>query len=94
MQIKNGGNDPVDLQSWKLADLGPLGPEFTFEVSYILAAGGSVRVYTDQVHPEWGGFSFGSGRAIWNNEGNDRAGLFDPSGRLVSEKSYPPGCGE
>ena len=72
--------------------MGPRGPEFTFDGSYVLAAGERVRVYTNQVHNDWGGFSFGSGRAIWNNDGSDKAGLFNPSGSLVSEKSYPPGC--
>ena len=94
VQIKNGGASSVDLKSWKLADLGPRGPEFTFDGSYVLPAGGRIRVYTNEVHNDWGGFSFARGTAIWRNDlaDPDTAGLFNPSGTLVSEKSYPPGC--
>ena len=96
VQIKNGGAQAVELGGWKLADLGPQGPEFSFEGSYELGTGEQIRVYTNQVHTRWGGFSFGRKSAVWRNDTNnpDTAGLFDPSGRLVSEKSYPPGCGE
>ena len=81
---------------WRLADLGARGPEFTFENAHELGVGERIRVYTNQIHPEWGGFSFGKRSAIWRNDTNnpDAAGLFDPSGRLVYRKSYPPGCGE
>lgn len=96
VQIKNGGRQIIDLKAWRLEDLGPRGPEFEFPDSYELAPGKRIRVYTNQVHREWGGFSFGRRTAIWRNDENnpDSAGLFDPSGRLVSEESYPPGCGE
>ena len=94
VQIRNGGSGEVELKGWRLEDLGPRGPEFTFEDSYVLAVGDRIRVYTNQVHREWGGFSFGRGSAIWSNDNSDNAGLFDPSGHLVSQKSYPPGCDE
>ena len=54
--------------------------------------GEKVRVYTNQVHGEWGGFSFGRGSAIWANADPDIAGLYDATGNLVSTMSYPPGC--
>lgn len=90
----NSGSAAIELKGWKLKDLGNRGPEFIFDSSYSMAVGEQIRVYTNQIHPEWGGFSFKRGSAIWSNENSDRAGLFDPSGRLVSEKSYPPGCEE
>lgn len=92
VQLTNLGNGPVDLKGWKIADLSDRRQEFVFAGSYLLVAGARVRVYTNQVHPQWGGFSFGSGRPIWHNENPDIAGLFDPVGRLVSRRSYPPGC--
>ena len=92
VQIVNNGSAAVELQGWKLADMGNRGPEFTFESSYTFGTGKRIRVYTNQVHPEWGGFSFGRRSAIWANEKRDTAGLYDPAGNLVSEKSYPPGC--
>ena len=66
-------------------------PEFQFPSS-ILDAGGTVRVYTNEVHPEWGGFSFGRGSAVWSNSDPDTAGLYNESGDLISSKTYPPGC--
>ena len=94
MQIRNEGNDGIDLKNWRLKDISDGRPEFIFETPYSLGPGDIVRVYTDEIHREWGGFTFDYGNPIWNNENPDKAGLFDPSGRLVSEKSYPPGCDE
>ena len=84
----------MNLKGWVLKDMGARGPRFVFEESYEFSAGDRIRVYTDQVHSQWGGFSFARGSAIWKNDISDpdRAGLFNPSGDLVSEKSYPPGC--
>jgi len=45
------------------------------------------RVYTNEYHPEWCGFSFGSGSAIWNNSG-DCAYLRDSEGRLIDTFCY------
>ena len=92
VQIVNNGTTAVELRGWKLADMGNRGPEFTFESSYTLGAGKRIRVYTNQVHPEWGGFSFGRRSAIWANNQSDIAGLYDSAGNLVSTMSYPPGC--
>jgi hypothetical protein len=91
VQIANLGGATVDLTGWRLVDIDDGNPEFTFP-SHILSPGGRVRVYTDQVHPEWGGFSFGKGTAIWSNSTPDTAGLLDHLGAQVSTKSYPPGC--
>ncbi len=33
----------------------------------MLEAGQSVRVYINEIHEEYGGYSFGSGKAIWND---------------------------
>ena len=92
VQIRNGGTRAVELMGWRLTDVADGQPKFKFGDSYVLAVGERVRVYTNQVHSQWGGFSFGSRNSIWNNGEPDRAGLFDPTGRLVSERSYPPGC--
>ena len=91
VEIVNLGDAPQDLDGWTLEDIADDRPTFVFP-SRMLEPGDVIRVYTNQVHPEWGGFSFGSGSAIWNNSGPDEAGLFDRTGDLVSRKSYPPGC--
>ena len=92
VQLFNPGAGPVELLGWRLADMGDSRQEFEFESSYTLREGQRVRVYTNQIHPEWGSFSFGIGRSIWHNTDPDTAGLFDPSGELVSRRTYPPGC--
>ena len=45
------------------------------------------RVYTDEAHPEWCNFNYGSGTAIWNNSG-DCAYLRDAQGNLVDSYCY------
>ena len=91
VQIINPTGVAVDLAGWRLTDLDEGYPSLVFP-SYLLQPGAAIRVYTNEDHPEWGGFSFGSGNAVWNNAEPDVAGLFDPQGRQVSVKSYPPGC--
>lgn len=85
--IKNLGDTAQSLQDWYLMDIADGGPVFTFP-SYVLNPGVEIRVYTNEIHPEWGGFSFGSGSAIWSNGEPDTAGLFNDEGVLVSSMSY------
>jgi len=87
VEITNLGDQPQDLLGWVLLDISEGYPSFTFP-SYILAPGESIRVYTNEYHPEWGGFSFGFGRAIWNNTVPDTAVLLDSQGNEVSRSSY------
>ena len=91
VEIVNSGTAAQDLDGWKLVDIADGTPAFEF-VSKTLEPAEVIRVYTNEVHPEWGSFSFGRGTAIWSNGEPDEAGLFDEEGRLVSSKSYPPGC--
>lgn len=87
VEITNLGNKAQDLAGWVLKDISDEEPSFTFP-SYILAPGKSIRVYTNEVHPEYGGFSFGYGQAIWNNTDPDIAALYDAQGQEISRKSY------
>ena len=91
VQILNGGTAVVDLSGWRLIGVADGSPEFTFP-SYQLQPQQSVRVYTNEVHPDSGGFSFQRKSSIWNNSTPGEAGLIDPNGGTVSTKSYPPGC--
>jgi len=93
VEIKNLGDVPQDLTGWILKNISDDGPSFPFP-PYILQPGASIRVYTDEVHPEWGGFSFDYERGIWSNEEPDWAALYNAQGQEVSRKSYPPGCSE
>ncbi len=86
VEISNHGTTSADLSRWKLSADAP-GQVFTFPTGTSLAPGQSIRIYTNEVHPETGGFSFGIKRAIWNDNG-DRARLHDATGKLVSQFSY------
>jgi len=87
VEITNLGTETVNLAGRVLKDISEGYPSFTFP-SYILQPGKSVRVYTNEVHPEYGGFSFGYGKAIWNNTEPDTAALYNAQGQEVSRKSY------
>ncbi|GAI90453.1 unnamed protein product, partial [marine sediment metagenome] len=87
VEITNLGSEPQDLAGWVLKDISEGYPSFTFP-HYVLAPGAAIRVYTNEIHPEWGGFSFGYGKAIWNNTDPDTAALYDAQGQEVSRKSY------
>ena len=93
VEIGNLGSGPQDLAGWMLVDIDDGSPSYEFG-AYVLESGASIRVYTDEIHPEWGGFSFHRGTATWANPPAqpDTAGLFDESGLLISQKSYPPVC--
>ncbi len=87
VEITNLGSEPVDLKGWVIKDISEGYPSLTFP-SYILQPSKSVRVYTNEIHPEYGGFSFGSGKAVWNNSSPDTAVLYNAQGQEVSRKSY------
>ncbi len=87
VEITNLGDRAQDLAGWELEDISEGYPSFTFP-SYILAPGKSIRVYTNEYHPEWGGFSFEYGRAIWHNSESDVAVLYNREGKEISRKSY------
>ena len=87
VEITNLGDKPQDLAGWVLKDISEGYPSFTFP-SYILAPGASIRVYTNEIHPEWGGFSFDYGRAIWDNKDPDTAVLYYAPEQEASRKSY------
>lgn len=75
--IANLGTAPINLGGWRI-NAGDPGQDFYFP-SVELAPSQSVRVYTNEQHPDSGGFSFGRGQAIWNNKG-DCGYLFDARG--------------
>lgn len=87
VEITNLGDQPQELTDCVLMDISDDYPSFVFPF-YILAPGKSIRVYTNEYHPEWGGFSFEYPQAIWNNTEPDIAVLYDNQNREVSRKSY------
>ena len=87
VEITNLGDQPQDLTDCVLMDISDGYPSFTFPF-YILVPGKSIRVYTNEYHPEWGGFSFEYPKAIWNNTEPDVAALYDNQSKEVFRKSY------
>lgn len=86
VEIINRGTAPGDISGFVLgAD--DRGQDFTFPPGTVLQPGQRIRVYTNQVHPQWGGFTYGSGRPIWNDKG-DNAALRDTDGNRVSTYGY------
>ncbi len=84
--INNGA--PINLSGWLLRD--DDGNAFKFP-SYDMDAGSLCRVYTNEIHPDWCGFSFGSGKAIWGNSG-DQVELVNPAGVMVDTACWKSGC--
>jgi len=87
VEITNLGDQPQELTGCVLMDISEGYPSLTFP-SYILAPGKSIRVYTNEYHSEWGGFSFEYSQPIWNNSEPDIAVLYNNQGKEVSRKSY------
>ena len=79
VEIKNSDDLPILLQDWTLTN--GANQLFLFP-SYVLIPGKNCRIYTNEHHPEWCGFSFGSANPIWSNDG-DCPHLFDSSGNPV-----------
>ncbi|MBP0031743.1 MAG: lamin tail domain-containing protein [Roseofilum sp. Belize BBD 4] len=84
--IANHSDKSVDLSGWKVLSSGR-NKEFIFPESTSLASGQTIRVYTDQINQESGGFSFEYNSALWNDQGGTGK-LFDAQGNEVSSYSY------
>ncbi|MGP4110454.1 choice-of-anchor K domain-containing protein [Streptomyces sp. 4N509B] len=86
VEIMNRGSEPADISGWYLgAD--DSGQDFHFPAGTVLQPGQRIRVYTNETHPESGGFSYGVNRPIWNNKG-DTALLQNTNGETVSDFPY------
>lgn len=86
VELRNTGTGSADLSGYRI-NAGDSGQDFVFPPGTVLQSNQGLRVYTNQVHKESGGFSFGSGRALWNDDG-DEALLYDPAGALVHRYGY------
>ncbi|MBU0494558.1 MAG: lamin tail domain-containing protein, partial [Chloroflexi bacterium] len=84
VEIYNADPRPIQLDGWTLRD--EANHVFTFP-NYVMPPDQVCRIYTNQDHPEWCGFSYGNGWAIWNNDG-DCAYLHDSTGTLVDAYCY------
>lgn len=84
VELRSAQPSAVELAGWTLRDNS--GRVFTFP-SFSMQPGQVCRVYTNENHPEWCGFNYASGSAIWNN-GGDCAVLRDGLGQEVAKRCY------
>ena len=85
IEFQNVDTFPIQIKSWTVRD--DNGHVFTFP-TFLMQPGQVCRVYTDEYHPDWCGFTFWSGSAIWNNSG-DCAFLRDGRGAPIDTYCYP-----
>ncbi len=84
VEIRNDDTKSIQLQNWTLRDI--TDHIYTFP-SFVIEPDDVCRVYTNENHPVWCGFNYGSGSAIWNN-GGDCAYLLNSQINLVDEYCY------
>jgi hypothetical protein len=87
VEITNQENKPVDVSGWQISSGVGRNKLFTFPAGTTLAAGQKIRVYTNEVHPESGGFSCGSKLSLWKDSG-DEARLLDAKGNVAFGLAY------
>jgi len=89
--LTNKSKDPVDVAGFYVyvSTSGSQGTTFTFPKNSVIKPGTSVRIYTNEIHKETGGYSFGSGKALWNNKGG-LAVLRNVKGDKLGEFKYKP----
>lgn len=89
--VQNSSKDVVDISGYILypATSGTQGSTFIFPKGSTIKPNSSVRVYTNEIHKETGGYSWGSGKALWSNKGG-LAVLKDSSGKKLGEYKYNP----
>ena len=85
VEIENVDAVTIQLANWTLSDAA--NHVFNFP-AFLIQPGQGCRVYTNENHPEWCGFNYGSGSAIWNNSG-DTATLKDADGTVSDSYTYP-----
>ena len=85
VELANTGKEPVDISGWSVLSLSH-DDQFTWD-KYVLQPQAHIRVYTNEVHSDTGGFSFGSPNPVWTNTG-DVAELLDQNGAVVSRYAY------
>lgn len=90
VELTNSGHGHADISGWKLS-ANEDAQVFVFPPSTTLRVGEVIRVYTNQDHPEYGGFSFRAGQAIWSATGGVGR-LLDAQDHEVARFAYGDGA--
>lgn len=85
VEFGNWTNCPTQLSGWQIADQS--GNAYLFP-TFVIQPGQVCRLYTNEDHPEWCGFNWHKGNAVWSNSG-ECGSLMDPAGYLIDEYCYP-----
>jgi 5-hydroxyisourate hydrolase-like protein (transthyretin family) len=83
--VRNTGAAAINLAGWNLS-AGDRGQRFSL-ASYVLKKNATVRIHTGRGTTRAGHLYLGTGRPIWNNDG-DTATLTDPHNIVVSRYRY------
>jgi endonuclease/exonuclease/phosphatase family metal-dependent hydrolase len=79
VKITNNGSSAVSLEGWKIMDEAE--HTYTFP-AFTLEAGDTITLYTEEGSDSATELYWGSGRPIWNNDG-DSASLYNTEGEIV-----------
>jgi Lamin Tail Domain len=86
VEIRNDDSYAIQLANWTLRD--DANHVYTFP-SFVIFPDQVCRIYTNENHPEWCGFSYMSELPIWDNSG-DCAHLHDFLFNTVDDYCYQP----
>eukprot|EP00985_Skeletonema_marinoi_P032477 scaffold39149_cov93-Skeletonema_marinoi.AAC.10 len=94
VEITNNSKSTIDISEYAVVDINhhgtlkeTVGTTFVFPTPTELTPGQTVKVYTNEIHPESGGYSFHSRKAIWNNKGG-KGVLMDRDDNEISQFVY------
>ncbi len=86
VEIRNDDSFGIQLENWTLLD--DANHVYTFPF-FVIQPGQVCRIYTNENHPEWCGFSYMSSLPIWDNSG-DCAYLHDSVFNNIDDYCYQP----
>ena len=85
VEIENLSSNYIDISNWLLS--AGKNQEFIFPQNAILKPNAKIKVYTNHLDINSGGYSFNSKKAVWNNK-SDIGILFDYKRKQVCEYKY------
>lgn len=85
IELLNNSIHVADISGWTISAGNDV--TFTFPQNSHIHPDTKIRVYTNEVHSIYGGYSFERKQAIWNNK-EDIAEVFDYKGNAVCQKAY------
>ncbi|WP_440009833.1 lamin tail domain-containing protein [Halomicrococcus sp. SG-WS-1] len=88
--FENTGTGDLDLTGWSVEDA--VGHTYEFPSGYTLTPGASVTLHTGSGTDTDSDLYWNYGSSVWNND-SDTCSVYDDTGSLVTEQSYPSSSG-